>query len=488
MTIDVKTRAMIRKLWFSDGWSVGRIAKHLDIHHSTVKRAIEGRGKLTKLPRRKLIDSFVAHIKEELETYPDLPASTLWQSLVTRGFRGSEDHFRHCLRDLELRPVKRPEPAMRLRFLPAEQAQVDWVTLGKVQIGSATHRLMGFVMTLSYSRMCFLSLFYNERMNSFLQGHVEAFAAFGGVPRTVLYDNLKTAVTDRQGTAVRYNDTLLELAAHYAFEPRATFPRRPQEKGRVERLIRFVRTRFLAGRDITVSLDTLNAEAHAWSLEEAPNRPWPDNKEQTVRDAFHEERQSLTPLPEDPFPCAEMRPVRIDKTCYARFETNDYSVPPEYVKAQLTLSVTRNTLRVLDGLKEVAHHRRCYDRQQTISDPEHVRAITAGKRRARAMSVRHRLLQAVPRAEEMLTLAGQRRANVAHTTKTLTTLLDTYGADALDSAIATALERNSVHPNTVRRILEQNHAAKGGPPIPVADTHQTATPRGTQLDSYNGKE
>ena len=487
MAIDAETRATIVRLSRAEGWTVGAIARHLGLHHGTVTRALRASGQ-ERLPRAKLIDPFLPFVRERLEEAPDLPASTLWRQVAVRGYRGGEDHFRHCLRSLGLRPARRPEPSMRLRFLAAEQAQVDWADFGKVRIGRAERRLMGLLVTLSYSRQTFLGLFHDARMTSFLQGHVEAFEAFGGVPRRVLYDNLKSAVPGRRGEAVDYHPTLLALAAHYAFEPSAAWPRRPQEKGRVERRVGFARSGFFAGRDITAPLAMLNAAARDWCFGAAAERPWPDDDSQRVRDAFAREQQVLTPLPDAPFPHHGIGPVRIDKTCHARFEKNEYSVPPDFAGAQLTLASDRDSVRILDGTREVAFHRRCYDRQRVVTDPQHARAIAARKRQARSMSLRDRLLRAVPGAEEMLTRAGPADGASRPVPRMLTELPDLHGADETGRAVAAALERGSCHPETVRAVPEERRRAQGLAPVGIADSgrdlHPT-TPRGTDLGAYD---
>jgi transposase len=103
-------------------------------------------------------------------------------------------------------------------------------------------------MVLSYSRKVFLHFFLNARTENFLRGHELAFNYFAGSPRVALYDNLKSAVLDRQGDAVRFNPTLLKFAAHYRFEPRPCAVYRGNEKGRVERAIRYIRSNFYTGR------------------------------------------------------------------------------------------------------------------------------------------------------------------------------------------------------------------------------------------------
>ena len=137
---------------------------------------------------------------------------------------------------------------------------MDWAHFGKLTVGRALRPLMAFVMVLSYSRHLFLRFYLGAAMNYFVRGHVEAFASFNSVPRVLLYDNLKSAVLERSGDAIHFHPTLLELAAHYRFQPRPVAVARGNEKGRVERAIRFVREAFFAARTFR-DLDDLNAQA-----------------------------------------------------------------------------------------------------------------------------------------------------------------------------------------------------------------------------------
>ena len=249
MTISKALEAQILRYYHVEQWRVGTIARQLGVHHNTVDRVLSQAG-LPKVDRRvrpSMLDPYLPFILETLEQFPTLTASRLYQMVRERGYPGGPDHFRHQL--AHYRPRPQPEAFLRLRTLPGEQAQVDWGHFGKLTIGRASHPLMAFVMVLSYSRRIFLRFYLGARMEQFLRGHEAAFKAWEGVPRVLLYDNLKSAVLERRGDAIRFHPTLLEFAAHYRFEPRPVAVARGNEKGRVERAIRYIRSHFWPARE-----------------------------------------------------------------------------------------------------------------------------------------------------------------------------------------------------------------------------------------------
>ena len=325
---------------------------------------------------------------------------------------------------------------------------------------------MAFVMVLSHCRMVFLRFFLDARMDSFLRGHALAFIAFGGVPRVLLYDNLKSAVLERVGDAIRFNPSLLALAGHYRFEPRPVAAARGNEKGRVERAIRYIRDSFFAGRTFT-DLDDLNAQAATWCLGTAADRRWPQDMALSVRQAFEAERVKLLALPHNEFALGERVAVTVGKTPYVRFDLNDYSVPHTHVRRTLAVLANERTVRILDGAVLLARHDRCWDRGQQIEIPAHVQRLVEHKRAARAHRACDRLAQAAPAAATLLERAGARGDNLGSITATLLRLLDRYGAAALQVAILEALQRDVPHPNAVRLALERAREAAGQPP-PVA--------------------
>ena len=220
---------------------------------------------------------------------------------------------------------------------------------------------MAFVLVLSYSRYPFVRFYLNASLANLIRGHVEAFDVLGGGVRKILYDNMRSVVLERRADAIRFHPTVLELAAHYHFEPRPVAPARGNEKGRVERLIRFVRESFFGARRFR-DLDDLNAQVDQWRRTRAAERPCPEDPRRTVAEVFAEERAHLLELPDDPFPCQERVAVQVAKTPYVRFDANDYSVPHRYVERTLVVSATLKTVRVLDAGTVLATHPRSFDR------------------------------------------------------------------------------------------------------------------------------
>ena len=462
--IDLDTVTRIRHLHHAERWPVGTIAAELGLHHETVERALSEQPPAEPPPRPSQLDPYLDFIRETLTKYPRLRSTRLWQMLRERGCPLSARQVRRKV--AELRPTPR-EAFLRRRTFVGEEGQVDWASFGHVLIGRARRALSVFILTLSYSRMLFLRFFFDQSLESFLRGHVHAFAGIGAVPRYLLYDNLRSAVIDRHGDAIRFNPRLLELAAHYHFAPRACRPARGNEKGGVERTVRFVRDSFFAARPFT-TLEDFNRQALVWRDEIAARRRWPEDDRKTVAEAFEEEASRLLPLPAHPFETDLVLAVRSGKSLYLRFDLNDYSIPPTCVGRALSLVASESTVRILDGTQQIARHRRSYDRHRRVEDPAHIEALLQEKQRARGSSPCARLIDAVPTAEVFLEAAFQRGESVAATTEKLLLLLDDYGAQELRAAVEEALERQTPRIGSVAYILgKRRRQSQSTRPLPV---------------------
>ena len=461
--IDPALQAKILRYHFVEQWGVNTIARQLGIHHSTVDRVLSQAGlpKAERARRPSIVDPYHPLIIETLAQYPTLSAARLLGMAQARGYRGGASQFRAHV--AQLRPRRPAEAYLRLKTLPGEQGQVDWGHFGHVSIGRAKRPLMAFVMVLSFSRQIFLRFSLNQRMDNFLRGHVAAFKAFQGIPRVLLYDNLRSAVLERRGDAIRFHPTLLDLSAHYRFEPRPVAPARGNEKGRVERAIRYIRENFFAGRHWS-DLDDLNAQADAWCAGTSAQRPCPEDTARRVAEVFADEQAHLIALPDNPYPTDERVEVSVGKTPYVRFDLNDYSVPHTQVRRTLIVSASLTRLRVLDGETVIATHPRTFDKGRQIEDPAHLADLVAAKRAARAHRGLDRLAQAVPASQGLLRGAAERGTPLARATAQLVQLLDDYGAGELEHAISEALANDVPHPNAVRQVLERRREQRQQPP------------------------
>ncbi len=370
--ISLETRAQIRRYFYAEHWKIGTIARELGVHPDAVRNAIEAQRFSGAQPvRPSIVDSYLEFIRRTLDQHPRLRATRIYQMVRDRGYTGSVVQLRRAV--ARLRPQIR-EPFLRLETFPGEQAQVDWAHFGHVMVGRARRALSCFVMTLSYSRALYLEFFFDQTTENFLRGHVHGFQAWNGQPRVILYDNLKSAVLERRGAQILFNPRLLELSGHYHFAPQACQVRAGNQKGRVERAIRYVRDSFWAGRTFT-TLAECNRQAWLWRDQVAHQRRWPGEDGRTVEQVFAEEQPRLMPPPLHLFTTDRIETVCSHKTIYVRFDLNDYSIPPEAVDRPLTLVASDTTVRLLDGTLEIARHPRTYDRQKQVLDPSHREAV-----------------------------------------------------------------------------------------------------------------
>jgi transposase len=459
--IEPELRVQIRHYFFAEHWKIGTIAAELKIHPETVRRAIEvNRVQRVLQLRASIVDPYLPFLRDTLEAHPRLCATRLYQMVAERGYTGSIVQLRRVV--ARLRP-RQQEAFLRTQVFAGEEAQADWAHFGTVKIGRTQRTLSCFVMTLSWSRALYLEFFFDQTMESFLRGHGHAFASFHGSVRVILYDNLKSAVLERHGSQIHFNPRLLELAGHYHFVPRPCQVRSGNQKGRVERVIRYVRDSFWAARSFT-TLEECNRQALRWRDEIAHQRPWPDDRNRTVAEVFIEEQPRLLPLPLNPFNTDHVVAVRSAKTIYVRFDGNDYSIPPEAVGRSLLLAASDTEVRILDGARELARHRRSYDRQQMVLDPEHQEALLKMKRKARESTRSSQLEVAVPESALLLDKAFAEGESAAQQTTQLLELLDRYGEAALRRAVHEAIERNTPRAASVAFLLRQRHRTA---PLPL---------------------
>jgi transposase len=462
MTVSPTVAADIRRLYFAEHWKRGTIAAQLGVHFDVVVRVLGSLGAKAGAPRpsARVLEPYIPFVDETLCRYPKLVATRIYDMLVERGYQGSIRTLRRYA--ASHRPAPRNEVFLRMETLPGEQAQVDWAHVGSLSVPGGQRPLWAFVIVLGYSRAMWAELVIDMSVASLRRSLVRASAFFGGSPRQWLFDNAKTVVVERAGDAIRFHPDLLDLAARLHVQPALCAPRKPQEKGKVERSIRFLKDRFFAARTFH-SVAHGNAQLEEFCTTIAHDRAHPRWPDRTVADVFNEERPRLLALP-DPLPeIHAVSSVSVDKTAFVRLDTNRYSVPALHARRTLTLVADDHSLRLLDGATEVARHARCWGRNQMFELREHRAALVAERKKARDLKGRDRLRVEVPEIEGLLERWVDAGRNLGSMIGSTITLLDAYGPATLRNVVADMLARG-VHDRGAMAILcEQRRRRHDGP-------------------------
>ena len=433
--------------------------KQYEIHWITLKKILaheEPPGyRRVQPPRRRTIEPVLPIIQQILKEDQTKPrkqrhtAKRIWDRLkAEHGFTGGCTVVRDAVRELK---VGRREVFLPLDHPPGE-AQVDYgfatVTLAGVETNVAL-----FVMTLPYSGAVYLQAFPRECTETFLEGHVRAFAFFGGVPRRIAYDNTKVAVAKIVGSRERVvTKEFSRLKSYHLFDAHFCLVRRPNEKGHVERLLDYARSNFLVPVPAVASLAELNAKLNDQCRQDQERHV--RGKPGTIAMCLAEDRSAFLGLPPRPFEARRVAPTTADSLSLATFDTNEYSVPTKYAYRPLTVIASVDEVKIVHEDQVVARHPRCWDRDQYRYDPIHYLAILERKPGgfdfARPLKDWH-----LPPCFDLL--RRRLEADDRHGTRAfirILRLLERHSLEQLTDAVEYALDLDVIDPESVRVILD----------------------------------
>lgn len=442
MTLPAELAAKILRLAHAEKWPVGTIAQQCHVHPDSVQRVLDqaaGRVAVAR-PRPTLLSSYLAFIDDTLAHYPTVPASRLYDMVRARGYLGSARTVRLAV--AERRPRRR-EVYLRVETLPGEQAQIDWAYVATLTFDGTKRKLWLCVVVLAHSRAMWGEFVLDLTAASLRRSLLRAALAFDGVPRVWLFDNPKTVVVERVGAVARFHPALVEVCAALRVEPRVCAVRRPQDKGKVERAIRYVRDRFLAAHEIH-DVAQGNAELRQFIAGIAHQRPHPTQPTHTVGEVAAAEAAYLLPLPTVMPPLMTPLPVRADRQAFVRFDGNRYSVPATSADRTLLLLADDVSLRIVDGDRTVAVHDRSWRRHAVIEVPAHRATLVAAKRRAGEAKGRDRLFAVAPQMQTLVAAWGLDGHRLGFRVTRAVLLLNQYG-DALFAAAVADLHARGLH-------------------------------------------
>jgi transposase len=363
------------------GLSVTAIARRTGRDPKTIRKYIE-RGLEPpvygprQVGRPNKIAPYLDYLRERITAYPDLSAVRLTREINERGYTGAYTAVKRYL--AAIRPEHQAKPfEVRFETPAGYQAQVDFarfVTTFTDEPGLA-RIIWLFSLVLGHSRYVFARFVMHQDLQTLLRCHMLAFEAIGGVPIEILYDRMKTAVIseDVQGHII-YNRSLLALARHYGFQPRACRPYRAKTKGKVERPFSYIRQDFFLARTFR-NLDDLNAQLRDW-LDTVANVRLHGTTQRIVAEAFAAERQELQVLPAFPFDALLKLERRVSHDGLVSIGGNYYSVP-DRTRRIVEVHQLPDEVRILDEGRLVAVHPVLEGRRQYRVDPGHRQGTAA---------------------------------------------------------------------------------------------------------------
>ena len=343
--------------------SFRQIGKELGIGRKRVSRILKrAEIPIKPLERPKTIDPYKELISEWYRERPYLKALQVYERLLSYGFKGSYPTVANYTTKYRKKILK---PYHTLHFFPGQEAQIDWFYFIHEKIG----KLFGFLYILCYSRYAWGKFYPRNSFEFFLDGHIECFEHIKGLVHTHRYDNLKSVVIKRY-PSVEYNAQFLDFARFYGFSIHLCNPYSGNEKGRVERPIRDIRS-FLYAEDFK-DIEELNSKYHSWL--DKRNKKSHRSTQKTPQELLSEE--NLLKLPIKSYPPTRTIPgVSISKTCLVEFETNKYSVPSPWTQQPAEIIAYPEKIEICIQGNKIASHKRCFNKRQIIRNPLHAEKL-----------------------------------------------------------------------------------------------------------------
>jgi transposase len=323
-----------------------------------------------RAPRGSVLDAYAVYIRGKLKAFPDLSAARPFREVGELGYQGSLTTVKDFVRSV--RPSSPPVFERRFETAPGKQAQVDFAYFQTTFENEPEQARVVwlFSMVLGHSRYLFARFVSRQTLDAVVRCHMAAFAGFAGVPGEVLYDRMKTAVLgeDTEGRII-FNKTLLDLAGHYGFVPKACKPYRAKTKGKVERPFRYIRQDFFLGRSFR-DLDDMNQQLDHW-LDTVANARIHGTTNRVVCEAFADEQATLQALPAMAFNTVLKLERRITKDGMISVDGNLYSVPDGTRRRAVEVHVLADKVRIFEADTLIAEHRILAGRNQRSLLPGH---------------------------------------------------------------------------------------------------------------------
>jgi len=438
------------------GWKERKIARKLRISRPTVRRYIENPEPLKrKKSRASKLDPYRSRIKQLLEQDPEVKAPVVLQRIEKEGFDGKITILRDYLRGLRGQQ-KFAIPFIRFESPPGKQMQIDWGHFGSLAYGDTMRRLYALAVIESYSRAAYVEFTHSQKQQSLHQALLNAFIYLGGSPEELVVDNMVTAVIERQGSLIRFNDAFLDFLRVFHITPIACNVASPHEKGKIENMIKYLRQNFWPLRTVS-DLSDANHHVRRW-LDTVANVRIHQTTKKRPFDRLAEVQ--LNPLPELLPDCRETETLKVYNDFAVRFDANVYTAPPWTIGKKVTLKADPITVTLYYQEKKIAVHDRCYRRGERIETASHKEQVKKLKRKLWHDKDIAAFSSLGPEAVAYLEALSRARQPIKKNVSKLLGLKDDYGAVSVIYAIKKALIHNAIGADYIENILYQEMSPK----------------------------
>jgi transposase len=456
---EVEIYGRVRRAVRVEGRSQRAVAREFGLSRETVRKMLQyavppGYQRQQPIKRPKLgpwlgvIDAILNDDKQRPPKQRHTSKRIFERLKEEHGFTGGYTIVKDYVRTATLRGQEMFVPLMH----PAGEAQVDFGE-ALVVIAGVEQKAHYLVMDLPQSDDCFVAAFPAETTEAFLEGHVRAFAHFGGVPTRILYDNTRIAVAKILGGEERQRTRAFsELQSYYLFADKFGRPAKGNDKGKVEGLVGYARRNFMVPIPRVSSWQELNAHLEQQCQKRRERRL--RGHSETIGERFERDRAALLPLPAAPYEACEKISTRVSSLSLVRYRSNDYSVPTQYGHRQVWVKGYVHEVVIASGSEVIARHERNYEREVVVFDPLHYLALLEQKTRA--------LDQAAPLAGWRLPesfvqlrrlLEARLRKHGSREYVQVLRLLETFNIVEVTLAIEDALQLGTISFDAVRHLL-----------------------------------
>ena len=435
-----------------EGYSTRKTAALLGIGRNTVIRYLKD-PEVVLCPRKKRLsklEQYKPFIAECLEKDPSVGAPVILKKIKEQGYLGEITILQDYLKGVRGQ-AKVKKAFMRFESDPGEEIQIDWGHFGSIGYGNTQRKLYALAVIESYSRMLYIEFTHSQKQEVLHSGLLNAFKYFNGTPKSVLVDNMVTAVIHREGRLIRFNDAFLDFLRPLHINPRACNIRSPNEKGKIENSIKYLRRNFMPLREFK-DLTDIQLQVLTWLEQTANVRIHQTTGERPKDRSTRFKLRPLPPLVTEPL---ESSTLLVHKDFSVKFDGNSYTVPPGLVGKKLTLKADQHTVWIYHREKKVSSHSRCWERKRRIENPDHTEQVK--RLRRRQWETKELAVFASLGEEFREILEGLPNSNQPIKKQVIRLLLlkDQYGLKSLSWGVLKALQHKAYGADYVENILYQ---------------------------------